>query len=117
MSNPYAGLTEYELRHLPTHLSGAEIWDELERLLTDLFFLEAKTEAGMVLDLADDFTTAVQALPGIRPLRCVLRLLEEALRRDIQFIQRHHKDYPQGLFQCLWNTCSWCDGDETHSPK
>ncbi len=42
----------------------------------------------------------------------ILRLLEEALRRDIHFIARHADDYPQALFQCLWNTCWWYDCPE-----
>ena len=48
-------------------------------------------------------------MPEDRPQRRILKLLEEALRRDIHFIARHKEDYPQGLFQCLWNTCWWYD--------
>ena len=42
----------------------------------------------------------------------MLGLLEEALRRDIHFIARHAQDYPQALFQCLWNSCWWYDCPE-----
>ena len=31
-------------------------WDDLEALLTDIFYLEAKTQAGRVFDLAVDFS-------------------------------------------------------------
>ena len=51
-------------------------------------------------------------LPEAPPRRPALKLLEEALRRDIHFIHRHANDYPQGLFQCLWNTCWWHDCEE-----
>ena len=105
-------MSPYALAHLPAHLIAAGRWDDLERLLCDLFYLEAKVQAGRVFDLAGDFTAAVEALPADRPQRRILRLLEEALRRDIHFIARHAQDYPQGLFQCLWNSCWWYDCPE-----
>jgi WD40 repeat protein len=37
-----------------------------------------------------------------------LALLDEALRRDAQFIDRH----PTTLFQCLWSSCWWYDCPE-----
>jgi WD40 repeat protein len=77
----------------------------LEDLLTDIFFLEAKTEAGLVFELAVDLAQGAEALPAGRPQSRVLRLLEEALRRDIHFIARH----PTTLFQCMWNLCWWYD--------
>lgn len=99
----------YALRFAPDHLRATSRWDELETLLTDIFFLEAKTTAGLVFDLAGDFSRAVAVLPEARLRRWILTLLEEALRRDIHFIARHAQDYPQGLFQCLWNSCWWYD--------
>jgi WD40 repeat protein len=85
--------------------------DEGANLLLDLAYLEAKSEAGMVFELAGEFTAVTQALPeGNR--RRLLELLEEGLRHDIHFIHRHYRDYPQGLFQCLWNRCWWYDCPE-----
>jgi hypothetical protein len=101
VSNPYLELTEYELHHLPAHLVASELWEESETLLTDLLFLEAKTEAGLVFALAGDFTAIVHGLPAGRPLLRILSLLEDALRRDVHFIARR----PTALFQCLWNSC------------
>ncbi len=86
----------------------AREWDEVERLLTDVFFLAAKAEAGLVFDLAADFTQAVAAMPVERPQHRIMRLLEQAIRRDIHFISR----YPTTLFQCLWNRCWWYDCSE-----
>uniref|UniRef100_UPI0026236F64 WD40 repeat domain-containing protein n=1 Tax=uncultured Gimesia sp. TaxID=1678688 RepID=UPI0026236F64 len=100
------------ISELPYHQSHGESWDELETTLTSIRFLESKHQAGLVLELAADFTTAVTLLPHDRPQRRILRLLEEALRRDLNFIARHAKDYPQGLFQCLWNSCWWYDSPE-----
>ena len=43
-------------------------------LVTDFAFLEAKTEAGQVFNLAADFAGAVQLVPEDRPWRRLLRL-------------------------------------------
>jgi WD40 repeat protein len=102
----------YALAHLPEHLIAAGRWEDLERLLCDLLYLEAKVQAGRVFELAGDFAAAVDALPADRPQRRILRLLDEAFRRDIHFIARHAQDYPQGLFQCLWNCGWWYDCPE-----
>ena len=102
----------YALRWGPRILIRARQWDALAALLIDLDFLEAKTWAGLVFELAGDFFAAVKALPEDQPQRRILRLLDEALRRDIHFIHYHREDYPQGLFQCLWNTCWWYDCDD-----
>ncbi len=103
-----SSLSPYMLRHLPLHLTHSRRWDDLVALLTDLFFLEAKAEAGLVFDLAADFTSCVASLAAAHPWRRRLRLLEEALRADIHFLVRH----PGCLFQCLWNRAWWYDCPE-----
>ena len=100
------------LGNMPYHQTQGELWKELEETLTSLAFLEKKTSVGMIDELADDFSAAVKALPSNRPMRRILQLLVEALRRDIRFIDRHTEDYPQALFQCLWNSCWWYDCHE-----
>jgi sulfatase modifying factor 1 len=82
----------YALRHLPSHLIAARRWDEVEALLTDIFFLEAKNDAGLVFNLVGDFSAAVQALPADRPQRRIVKLREEDLGRYIRFIARHAQD-------------------------
>jgi WD40 repeat protein len=94
---------------LPLWLTEGERWDDLETLLTDLAYLEARNAAGELADLIDDIARGVAALPGERPQQPNLKLLLEALRRDADFIARHALDYPQGLFQCLWNNGWWYD--------
>ena len=71
-------------------------------------YLNSKVEAGLVFELAGDFRAAAAALPDDRPLRRILRLLEEAIRRDVHFLAHH----PAALFQVLWNTCWWYDCPE-----
>ena len=94
---------------LPWQLLQAADCQKSEELFTDLAFLEAKAEAGMVFDLAADFSAAIEDMAADRPLLRILRLMEEALRRDIQFIGRH----PTTLFQCMWNLCWWYGSPET----
>jgi WD40 repeat protein/tetratricopeptide (TPR) repeat protein len=105
-------ISSYALAHLPAHLIAARRWDDLERLLCDLFYLEANVAAGRAFDLVDVFATAVSVLPEERPQRHILVQLANALRPDIHFIARHARDYPQGLFQCLWNNAWWYDCPE-----
>ncbi len=97
----------YLVAHLPTHLHAVQRWDDLARLLFDPHYLEAKTEAGQVHALADDLAraTAREGLPEEHPDLLRLRLIGEALRRDLPFLTRH----PTTLFQCLWNSAWWYD--------
>ncbi len=101
--------TPHALSELPHHQTRAEAWPDLIATLENIFFLEAKVTHGMTFDLAEDFTTAVDALPPEHIKRKRLRLLDEALRRDLHFIASHAKDYPQALFQCMWNSAWWYD--------
>ena len=62
----------------------------------------------MIFDLVKDFAEVLDAMPKQHPRRRILKLLDEAIRRDVHFINRH----PTTLFQCLWNTCWWYDCPE-----
>ncbi len=95
----------YALRHLPGHLIETERWDDLATVLTDLFYLETRAEAGYIFALAADFTAAVAAMPREHEWHRRLGLLEQAIRLDIHFLARH----PSTLFQSLWNRCWWYD--------
>jgi WD40 repeat protein len=80
---------------------------ELEELLTDLVFLEAKCEAGMVFELATDFSAALRAMPVERPGHHVLSLTVEALRREVHFLSGR----PEFLAQQLYNRLQWKHSD------
>jgi len=58
-------LSRYGLAHLPTHLGKAERWQELQTVLTDLAFIEAKCAAGLSHDLIADYNAALT--PGGLP--------------------------------------------------
>jgi hypothetical protein len=102
----------YALRHLVAHLVAAGRAREAADRLLDLAFLEAQVQAGLVFNLVEDFRLVIATLPEMDRSRRLLALLEEALRRDVHFIARHARDYPQGLFQCLWNSGWWYDSPE-----
>lgn len=102
----------YAVQFGPRHLLEYGQWDELVRLLTDLPYLETRTEAGQIFGLIADLVGASHALPERQPDRRLLLLLTEAFQRDAFFIQRHSATCPQILFQCLWNTCWWYDCSE-----
>jgi WD40 repeat protein len=57
----------------------------------------------MIFDLVKDFADVLDAMPDGHPRQRILKLLDEAIRRDVHFIDRH----PTTLFQCMWNTCWW----------
>ena len=44
----------------------------------------------------------------MRPTCKLVKLLEQAIRYDIQFVSRH----PTTLFQCVWNSGWWYDCPE-----
>ena len=62
----------------------------------------------MIFDLVKDYADALAAMPTDHPRHRILKLLEEAIRRDVHFIDRH----PTTMFQCMWNTCWWYDCEE-----
>lgn len=62
----------------------------------------------MIFDLAKNFADVLDAMPQEHPRFRILKLLDEAIRRDVHFIDRH----PTTFFQCMWNTCWWYDCPE-----
>jgi WD40 repeat protein len=59
----------------------------------------------MIFSLIQDFADVLAEMPKEYPRRHIVSLLDEAIRRDVHFIDRH----PTTLFQCLWNSCWWYD--------
>jgi len=43
----------------------------------------------MIFSLIQDFADALDAMPREHPRQRILKLLDEAIRRDVQFIDRH----------------------------
>jgi WD40 repeat protein len=101
-------MSDYARRYLIRHLAADKRWDALESVLLDLPYLEARAEAGEIFLLAADLGIATVALPTARPLARLLRLVHQAIQRELNFIARH----PTALFQSLWNQCWWFDCPE-----
>ncbi len=53
----------FTLSHLPHHLTHSERWDDLESVLCDLFFIDAKCTKGMTYELVSDYKMALDVLP------------------------------------------------------
>ncbi|NWG13698.1 MAG: DUF4062 domain-containing protein [Acidobacteria bacterium] len=51
------------LSELPYHQTVAGMWRELETILTDLTFVDAKCAAGLTYELVNDYAAALAALP------------------------------------------------------
>jgi TIR domain len=77
-SSDVANLSAYGLAHLLSHLIELKRWDDIATLLTDITYLEARSRAGQVFDLAKDFTRTWQALPTSHPAKSMLQLIDEA---------------------------------------
>lgn len=53
----------------------------------------------MIFSLVRDLADALVAMPREHPRCRILKLVDEAVRRDAQFLARH----PTALIQCLWD--------------
>jgi hypothetical protein len=62
-------LSPYALAHLPVHLIAAERWDDLETVLSDLRFVQAKCTAGRTFDLVRDYAACWEGLPELQRQR------------------------------------------------
>ena len=94
----------YAIELLPYHLAKANQVSKIYQLLTNIEFLELKTELFSVFDLIEDFLL-IKILQLEKTKKEILVLIEEVIRRNIHFLHLH----PQSLFQCLWNYCWWYD--------
>ncbi|MSR52144.1 MAG: hypothetical protein EXS09_02505 [Gemmataceae bacterium] len=71
------------------------------RLLIDAHFVQAKVDAGLVFDLANEVRKVLEHLPNGAE-NSGLADLGDTLQRDLHFIARH----PELLFACVWNNAS-----------
>ncbi|PAY17506.1 hypothetical protein CKO51_20800 [Rhodopirellula sp. SM50] len=106
-------MPDYCRRFVVVHLLQLERWGELSRVLTNLAYLESRVLQGELIELVSEFATAVASIQDDHPAWETLSLLHRAIRRDMHFIERHAKDYPQALFQCVWNTGWWYGNPES----
>jgi WD40 repeat protein len=86
-------------------------YSELIRLLTDLDFLEAQVQAGLLFEIPIELSSARELIGPSHPDHVVLSLLEEAIRREINYVHAA----PDALFQVLWNRLWWQDSPEART--
>ena len=107
-------LSSYAVSHLPHHLENAAKWRELSDLLTNLPFLEAKVEAGMVFGLIRDLRSASAALPPRNQKRGIINQIVSAIADHAAFLDEH-RDH---VLQCLYNAAAltWREDADTSPP-
>ncbi|NLE54811.1 MAG: TIR domain-containing protein [Lentisphaerae bacterium] len=95
-------MSRYALRFLPSHLIAAKRWDDLvgdeatPGPLTDLLFIQAKCEAGLVHDLVKDYNAALAALPEFREEN------ERLAKRDAAMIAYNRALREYAVVRCDW---------------
>jgi len=92
----------YFLHNLCRHLSHLEAWDDLigdeatPGPLTDLLFIQAKCEAGLVHDLVKDYNNVLAALPEFREEN------ERLAKRDAAMIAYNKALREYAVVRCDW---------------
>ncbi len=113
---------ERALLELPYQLQSGEQYEMLLKILGDINFLEAKSIAGMLIELRQDFQYALEAkavplpsdltielFPLVEINQSLLALIAHILDLDFNFLLRH----PQYIFQSCWNQGYWHDAPES----
>ncbi|WP_165422140.1 WD40 repeat domain-containing protein [Rhizobium ruizarguesonis] len=95
----YSALSDYELKHLATHLAISEHWVFLQTLLTDFFYFDTKCQHGLTLSLITDLEIAL-ASNKLHPATLqTFTSLRYVLSRNVDHILQH----PNNLFPVIWN--------------
>jgi hypothetical protein len=73
-------MSDYALKHLPVHLAATTRWDDLARMLTDEYYLEAKFEETGRLEykLQEDFRLALHQMPRDHATYSTLSLMQDS---------------------------------------
>ena len=100
LNNRVALLDQYSLRHLIDHLLPGRRWMEIERVWTNLEFIEAKCLAGMAFDLLSDYSRALA-------LKQVPTLIQ--MQRALALTQPTLSDCPKLTIQSVYNRLHWFD--------
>jgi WD40 repeat protein len=86
-----------KISELPFQQIHGELWDAIEKILCDLYFIEAKCAAGMTYDLVHDYNSALFALPEAQPEK------EGIIKRDVR-LKKYSDDlvvYAKGQIKTL----------------
>lgn len=86
--------------------ASEESFKWIHRVLLSLEFAEAINEAGRLPQALILYAKIVELFPADHPWRRFLRLFADAIHRHSDFIHDCRSNYPQALFQTVWNL-SW----------
>lgn len=86
--------------------ASEESFKWIHRVLLSLEFAEASNEAGRLPQALILYAKIVELFPADHPWRRFLRLFADAIHRHSDFIHDCRSNYPQALFQTVWNL-SW----------
>lgn len=102
--NPYKFLTLYELNHIAKHVIKAptEKLESIEKMLTNLEFVEAKCSAGMTVDLMRDYESLSAISDEID--MTLLNEWKNFLASEIEHFRHYAQTIPQIVFQQAYNT-------------
>lgn len=89
-----ASLSQYAILHLPTHLIATKRWDQLEAILTDMRFVEAKCLADKAFELMRDYQRALVSLPDQYAER--ERQRGESLKKYGESLAKYARQHEQG---------------------
>lgn len=92
------GLTE-----MPFHQTLGQMWTELKVALTDLKFIEAKSEAGMLRHLIGDYLFAERNADSIEARIPAWREWRHFVTTQAHVIEANVKRFPQIVFQQAYN--------------
>ncbi len=76
-----------------------DMWNELEKTLTDLYFIEAKCAAGMTYDLIVDYNEALDGLPEAQKEKEERRKRDERMQRYIREMIEYAKKWNDARFR------------------
>ena len=105
------------LYELPYQYQMAKKEKKLLKILTDISFLQSKSQAKMIDDLINDFDRALTGIssgikytiePEIEINYFTIQLLRKAIYMNRQFLRNQSNN----LFQYLWNKFYWYDNPE-----
>lgn len=68
-AEPWSGDSPRALAELPYHQTMSNSWDELDKTLCNLRFIQAKCSADLTYDLVRDYSVALDALPELKEVR------------------------------------------------
>ncbi|MFH1763051.1 MAG: DUF4062 domain-containing protein [Gemmatimonadota bacterium] len=107
------------LSELPFQATAAEEWKELDRILTDLAFLEAKCAAGMTYDLVGDYErVSAGRLTAGAPVAALHRRRQQLVRSILEFRCPHCSGVFAGTMKESGRTrsCPGCSADVRLAP-